>query len=80
MTPTVVFATLGANPAPLLQLVWALHRKWCWTARDVSADVDARGMRYLKTEALAPGAAWDDLHEVLGDACLVRDRVRVVPA
>jgi CRISPR-associated protein (TIGR02584 family) len=79
MTPTVVFATLGANPAPLLQLVWALHRKWDWSARDVSVVVDARGMPYLHAEALARGAAWDDLRAALGASCLERDRVRVVP-
>ena len=79
MTPTVVFAAIGANPAPLLQLVWALHRQWGWVARDVCAVVDARGLRYLQAEALSPGAAWDELRTALGASCLARDGVRVVP-
>ena len=79
MSPTVVFAALGANPAPLGQLVWALHRKWGWVARDVSAVVDARGQRYLLAEALASGSAWDALRAALGESCLDRSRLRVVP-
>lgn len=76
----VILAPLGANPAPLIQLVWALHANWHIDARAVSVVVDARGDRYLKAEALRRGAAWDELKRALGAHALDRKQLRVVAA
>jgi len=74
----VIVAPLGANPAPLLQLVWALHRHWKLSARQILVVVDARGHHYLRAEALNPGAAWDRLQRVLGSTAIDRSQVDVV--
>jgi CRISPR-associated protein (TIGR02584 family) len=78
LRPVVVFAPLGANPAPLLQLVWALHRHWHLAASRVVAVVDARGHRYLHAEALNAGAAWDKLKRALGATAIDAREVEVV--
>lgn len=78
LRPVVVFAPLGANPAPLLQLVWALHRHWHLAASRVVVVVDARGHRYIHAEALNPGAAWEKLQRALGGMAIGSREVEVV--
>lgn len=74
----VIVAPLGANPAPLLQLVWALHRHWKLSARRILAVVDARGHHYLHAEALSPGGAWEKLQRSLGSTAIDASQVEVV--
>jgi CRISPR-associated protein (TIGR02584 family) len=68
MTTVTVFAPLGPNPAPLIELLWALHRQRAWIACDVFAVIDERGRHYLEREVLAKGSALEDLTACLGTA------------
>lgn len=78
LRPVVVFAPLGANPAPLLQLVWGLHRQWRLTASRIVVVVDARGHRYLHAEVLQRGAAWESLQRALGATTVDSREIEVV--
>ncbi len=78
----VLVTEIGANPAGLVQALWALarHRGLCVRAAYVLTS--PRGERYFEREILAPGAAYDQLHAVLGDQLVPRERLhlRVAPA
>jgi CRISPR-associated protein (TIGR02584 family) len=62
----VVFAALGPNPAPLTELLWALAHERRQGVRALFLVVDHAGLDYLQHEVLAPGAALDELQDVLG--------------
>jgi len=75
----VVFAALGANPAPLIQLVWALDRKQHLLTAHITTVVDARGHKYLSSEVLGRGGAWDRLRGALGPDTIDRKSIQIVP-
>lgn len=77
MTPCVLVAELGANPAALAQALWALPRHHDTAVREAFVLTSARGRVWLDRELLAPGAALDQLRAVLGDAVPSRERIHV---
>jgi CRISPR-associated protein (TIGR02584 family) len=68
---------LGANPAPLLELAWALSKSEAALVERATVLVTERARKYLESEVLAPGAALDDLHRVLGPEVLPRAGIEV---
>ena len=77
---SVVVAPLGPYPAPLAQLLWALHRQRDLEVSEVFALVDARGRRYLEQDFLRPGSALDQLRAALGPTLVDRARFHVIEA
>jgi CRISPR-associated protein (TIGR02584 family) len=73
----VLFAPIGPNPAPLTELVWALHRQRGLVVREAFVVVDSEARHFFDDEVLAAGAALDELHEVLGPAVFPRDGIHV---
>ena len=61
LQPATVFAALGPNPAPLAELLWALHRQRGLRPTALFLVVDSRGHHFLQRELLGPGAV---LHEL----------------
>lgn len=80
MTDCVLLAELGANPAALVEALWALVRLRGMRVRGVFVLTSTRGARYLEAEVLSPGAVYDDLRKCLGDAIPARDVLHVVVA
>ena len=76
MKDVVLFAPMGSNPALLVTMAWALHRRELKVveAHVVVAD---RGQRYVDEELLPEGGALSQLHEILGPGVLPRDRLRI---
>jgi len=63
---TVVFAALGPNPAPLTELLWQLAQEQASQSYEVHVVVEREARHYLDGELLAPGAALDQLRDVIG--------------
>lgn len=80
MTDCVLLAELGANPAALVEALWALVRLRGMRVRGVFVLTSTRGAVYLVAEVLRPGAVYDDLRRCLGDAIPARDALHVVVA
>jgi hypothetical protein len=53
--PVVLFTTLGPNPAPLAELLWALARHHQRLVVEAHVVVAQRGALYLEGELLDPG-------------------------
>ena len=53
----VIAADLGPNPAPLCELVWALHRQRGMRVRAIHLVVNARTLGWLHAEFLGPHGA-----------------------
>jgi CRISPR-associated protein (TIGR02584 family) len=78
--PVVLVAPLGPYPAPLTELIWALHRQRSMSVVDAFVVVDRRALRYLEEEVLAPGRVLDRLHAVLDREVLDREHLHLVHA
>lgn len=68
MRECVLVAELGLNPAPLAELLWALPRQRGLHVRAAYVLVPPLGEDFLRREFLAPGAAHEQLRNLLGDA------------
>lgn len=77
MDDCVLVAELGPNPAALVECLWALARQRDLRVRAAFVLTSGRAWRYLRDEVLAPGAAYDQLAEVLGEALIERAQIRV---
>jgi CRISPR-associated protein (TIGR02584 family) len=73
----VVVADLGPNPAPLSELIWALYRQRGWAVQAVFVTTYGEGEAYLSGELLRPGAALDQLCDVLPGLSLRAEAVHV---
>lgn len=67
MEPVVLFTTLGPNPAPLTELLWALARHQQQLVVEAHVVVAQRGALYLERELLTPGGPLDQLVALLGE-------------
>jgi len=77
MTPTAIVAPLGPNPAALTELVWALVRQQDRTISAVHVVLEShRAGMYFDGEMMPPGAAWEQLQRLLGDAVPSLETVR----
>ena len=74
MTPCVVLAAPGGNPAPLAALVWALHGRGLRVER-LELVLYASADRYLELEFLGGDRPLEQLRETLG----APELARVVP-
>ncbi|RYZ42606.1 MAG: hypothetical protein EOO72_07270 [Myxococcaceae bacterium] len=54
MEPVVLFTTLGPNPAPLSELMWALARHQERLVVEAHVVVTRRGAHHLASEFLSP--------------------------
>ena len=63
--PAIVVATIGPNPAPLVELIWALARQRNLLVSDAYIVLDRRAEGFLASEVLARGEALDQLSDVL---------------
>lgn len=81
VSPVTVFAALGPNPAPLVELVWALHQYRHLVVTDLFLVLDKRGQDYLHKEVLGPGRAFEELSALVGNPiALEKIREHVVVA
>ncbi|MCK6545234.1 CRISPR-associated ring nuclease [Myxococcota bacterium] len=71
----VVFAPLGPNPAPLVELVHALTLERGLRVRAAFVVVTEEGKFYLDHELLPTGGPLDELHHFLGPDSLARTGV-----
>jgi CRISPR-associated protein (TIGR02584 family) len=67
LEPVVLFTTLGPNPAPLAELLWALARHHQRLVVEAHVVVAQRGAIYLEGELLVPGGPLDQLVALLGE-------------
>jgi CRISPR-associated protein (TIGR02584 family) len=67
LEPVVLFTTLGPNPAPLAELLWALARHQQRLVVEAHVVVAQRGARYLEGELLVSGGPLDQLVALLGE-------------
>lgn len=70
-------ADLGPNPAPLIELIWALYRQQSLRVCAVYLLTYGRGVHWLQQEMLAPGAALDQLQAVVDPAILPREAIHL---
>ncbi len=75
MQDVLIVAELGPNPAPLAELIWALHRQRSQRVCAVFLLVTPRTLAWFQREFLAPGGALDQLQQVLGRDLLSADSI-----
>lgn len=75
MKDCVIFAALGPNPAPLIELVWKLARTGRFERFDIHVVVDKPGRHYLDLEVLEAGGALEQLRGILGADAIPTDPV-----
>lgn len=75
--PVVLFTTLGSNPAPLAELLWALARHQKRLVVEAHVVVAQRGALYLEGELLTRGGPLDQLVSLLGDGLAHGPRLHV---
>ena len=83
LSPVTVFAALGPNPAPLVELIWALHRHRNKRVTKIFVVVDASGNDQLQRELLDADRALHELGQVLGfvpDQSMIHTRVVQAPS
>ncbi len=80
MSDCVLITELGANPAPLVEALWALARQRGMRVRAAFVLTSARGRGYLDREVLREGGIYHELREALGDDVPPRDALNIMVA
>lgn len=80
MEPVVLFTTLGPNPAPLTELLWALARHHQRLVVEAHVVVASRGQHFLERELLVPGGPLDQLIALLGEELAHGSKLHIHPA
>jgi CRISPR-associated protein (TIGR02584 family) len=76
----VLVAAPGGNPAPVVSLVWALHRQWDLRVASAHLLLYRNAERYLNDELLGGMRPLDQLRDQLGDPALAQLNLRLVQA
>ena len=82
-TAVTVFAALGPNPAPLTELIWALHRQRSLLVTDLFLVMDKHCNDRLHWELLDDGGGLHELWLLLGfvpSATTIRERIVQAPS
>ena len=80
MNECVLIAAPGGNPAPVVSLVWALHRQWGLRVASAHLLLYANAERYLQAELLDGAKPLDQLRQQLGDPDLAQLNLHPVRA
>ena len=80
MNECVLIAAPGGNPAPVISLVWALHRQWDLRVSSAHLLLYRSAERYLNEELLGGMRPLEQLRDQLGDPALAQLNLRPVQA